>query len=42
MFNIFFNTLFNIINDNVPAYKHIKKKVSKIYFTFKSKMFKIL
>ena len=22
--NIFYNTLYNIINDNVPAYKHIK------------------
>ena len=26
MFNIFYNTLYNIINDNVPAYKHIKNK----------------
>ena len=28
MFNIFYNTLYNIINDNVPAHKHIKNKKS--------------
>ena len=33
MFNIFFNTLFNSINDNVPAYKHIKKKgIQNIFY----------
>ena len=42
MFNILYNTLYNIINDNVLAHNYTKNKknIPKIDFTFKSKNFK--
>ena len=40
MFNIFYNTLYNISNDNVPAYKHIKKSYPKYILRLKVKCLK--
>ena len=38
MFNIFYNTLYNIINDNFPAYKNIKNNKTYPNYILRSKV----